>query len=70
MNNMDAVAILQSLFSARTYQLCWQEYAKDHGPIADRTPDNLCEFIAEFADQRLQHSAGYSALTAETLPPT
>ena len=67
-NNMDAVALLQSLFPPRAYQLCWQEYAKEHGHIAGRTPANLSAFIIEYADQRLQHAVGYSALVAEELP--
>lgn len=68
-NNMDAVSLLQSLFPARLYQLCWQEYAKDHGRIENRTPANLCAFIIEYADQRLQHAVGHSALAAEELSP-
>ena len=68
-NNMDAVSVLQSLFPARLYQLCWQEYAKDHGRIEDRTPANLCAFIVVYADQRLQHAVGHSALAAEELQP-
>jgi len=69
-NSMDAVSLIQALFPPKLYQLCWQEYNKDHGRIEDRTVVNLCTFIIEYADQRLQHTAGHLAMAAEELSPS
>ena len=55
-NNMDAVALIKKLFPASSFNLCWQEYNKDVGIIAERTPANLCAYIIVYADQRMQHA--------------
>ena len=42
--------------------MCWTDYVKEHGTIAEQTVDNLCAFIVVYAEQRLEHTVDKAVL--------
>jgi hypothetical protein len=59
---IQAIKTIKAAFPMQLFQVCWTDYVKAHGAIADQTVDNLCDFIVVYAEQRLEHTVDKAVL--------
>lgn len=59
---IQAIKIIKATFPTQLFQVCWTDYVKEYGTIAEQTVDNFCDFIVMYVEQRLEHTVDKAVL--------